>query len=196
MSARLLLGLLVATLVGCAQPPRFLQPVPLRNFRSALHEARIAADSGRWATADRILADYARRYPDTDEAHESLYWRALFRLSPANDTTAQRQAIPALEAYIGGEDAEFRTEARVLLDVARTAEVLRREAAEKEQEIAEIRTALGRAQERRATSDAEPSAPPSPDRGLAQEVERLKSELARANQELERIRRRLARQTP
>ena len=196
-ASRLLLVLVATTVVGCAQPPRFLQPIPLRDFRSALTEARAEADSGRWATADRILADYAHRFPDTHEAHETLYWRAVFRLSPANDSTAQQQAIPTLERYLDGRGAENRTEARILLDVARTAVVLRREAAAKEQEIAEIREALGRAEERRATATTtEPSPPASPDRGLAQEVERLKGELARANQELERIRRRLARQTP
>lgn len=197
LAARLLLVVLVTTLGGCAHPPSFLQPIPLRDFRAALGDARAAADSGRWATADQILADYIRRHPGTDEAHEALYWRALFRLAPSNDTTAHRLAIPTLEQYLAGDEAELRSEARILLEHARAHDALRREAAAKEQEIAEVRAALGRARERQASPDAPPAAePPAADRGLAEEVERLKAELARANQELERIRRRLARQTP
>lgn len=194
-ATRLLLALVAASVVGCARPPAFLQPIPLREFRSALADARTAADSGRWATADRILVEYMARHPDSDEAHEALYWRALFRLAPGNDSTANALAIPTLEQYLNRDEADFRTEAKILLDHARTFAALRTEAAAKEREIAQVRAALGRAQERQPEA-ASPTTQPAPDRGLAQEVERLKAELTRANQELERIRRRLARQNP
>lgn len=186
--------LLAAMLVsGCAHAPSFLRP-PVSEWRSTLEDARAAADSGKWATADRRLAEYEARYPGSAEARETHYWRGLFRLAPGNDSTALRTAVPALERYLAQPGGTFRTEARLLIDLANAQQALRRDAAAKEREIAQIRTALGRAQ---ATTGAPASATEAaPDRGLAAEVERLKGELARANQELERIRRRLAGERP
>jgi predicted RNase H-like nuclease (RuvC/YqgF family) len=114
------------------------------------------------------------------------------RLMPPS---AHRQAIPSLEQYLAAPGGAHRTEAQVLLEFAQAHQALQAEAQLKEREIAQIRTALGRAQDRPAASATERPAQ-QPERGLAQEVERLKSELARANQELERIRRRLAGDRP
>ncbi|MBA3891066.1 MAG: hypothetical protein H0X64_11100, partial [Gemmatimonadaceae bacterium] len=67
-----------------------------------------------------------------------------------------------------------------------------------EREIAEIRAALGRTQDRPAASGTAGGAASAeaPNRNLANEVERLRAELRTANQELERIRRRLATERP
>lgn len=197
MSAARVVTLLAAASVlsGCIGTPRFLQPAPERTWNSTLKAARAAADSGKWATADRRLAEYDARYPQTDAAHESLYWRGLFRLAPGNDTTARGLAVPTLERYLARPGGSHRTEARVLLDLARAHATLSGELAAKQQEIAEVRAALGRAQQRPAAT-AESGEAPAPSRNLAGEVERLRADLAKANQELERIRRRLAGQRP
>lgn len=196
MTVRRLL-LLVTTMslaTGCARGPGFLRPAPVRDWKSTLEAARAAADSGKWATADRRLAEFAARHPEVDEAHEALYWRALFRMAPGNDSTAHRLVVPTLQRYLARRSGAFRTEARVLLQLAEAHAELAAQAAAKEAEIAEVRAALGRARERPAGS-GEPADAPS-DRTIAAEVERLRGELAKANQELERIRRRLAGQRP
>lgn len=198
MTAPRILALLagVALLGGCARAPAYFRPAPVNEWRATLSAARTAADSGKWATADRLLAQYELRYPGTEQARETLYWRGLFRLAPSNDSTAHRAAAPALERYLSQPGGTYRTEARMLLDVARTHAALREDAAAKEREIAQIRVALGRAQSASAASGSSGGESPAPDRGLANEVERLRRELAQANAELERIRRRLAGERP
>lgn len=184
-----------ALLSGCGRAPSFLRPAPVNEWRSTLGAARAAADSGKWATADRLLSVYESRYPGSNEARETLYWRGLFRLAPTNDTTAHRIAVPTLERYLAQPGGTYRTEARLLIEVARTQQALRQEAESKEREIAQVRAALGRAQSASAAG-ASSGESAGPDRGLVNEVDRLKGELARANQELERIRRRLAGERP
>lgn len=187
------LALFAAT--ACARGPRFMQTPPAREWNATLAEARVAADSGRYAVAEHRLSQYALQHPGSDGARESLYWRALFRMGMTGDSIAPRLALATLEQYLASPGIERRTEATVLLTVAKDRAALARDAAAKEREIAEVRAALGRAQERPVASGGTPDQP-APDRGLAQEVERLKSELARANSELERIRKRLAGQQP
>lgn len=194
MSGRLLATAVLALVAstGCAQTSRLFQPAPERDWKSTLAEARAAADSGRWAVADQRLSQYVMRYPDRREAREAVYWRGLFRMAPGNDTTAHRLAIPTIEQYLAQPGGEHRTEAWILLGLAKDRAELRRLADAREKELAEVQAALGRAQRTTAPGATEQPA----DRGLAQEVERLKGELAKANQELERIRRRLAGQRP
>ena len=202
MTARRLLAVVLtaASLSGCVRTPAFMQPAPARDWRAALTAARSAADAGRWSSADGHLATYASRYPESDEAHESLYWRALFRLAPGNDTSARRLAVPTLQRYLATDGGGHRTEARVLLAVAESHLALVAEAAARERDIEEIRAALGRARERPAAAAAAPTTDAggnaAPDRELAGEVERLRRDLATANAELERIRRRLAGERP
>ena len=179
---------------GCAAGPHFAQPAPVREWNTTLDAARTAADSGRLAVAEHHLSQYALRHPGTPEAHESLYWRGLFQMASTSDTAARQMAIPTLEQYLAKPGGEHRTEAGVLLGAAKDRAELERQSEAKEREIAQVRAALGKAQERPAQATDAPDQPA--DRGLAQEVERLKSELARANQELERIRKRLAGQQP
>lgn len=197
--AKLLTTLAAVLLVaGCARGPGFMQPAPMRDWRSTLHEARAAADSARWGTADQRLEEYALRHPGTGEAHETLYWRGLFRMAPGNDSVSRALAVPTLQRYLSAPGGAYRTEARLLLDLAERHSALMADAAAKEREIAEVRTALGRAQDRAVPSSggAQAGGAEAPNRNLASEVERLRGELARANQELERIRRRLARERP
>lgn len=185
-------------LSGCARGPGFMQPAPARDWRATLGEARAAADSSRWGTADQRLEEYSLRHPGTSEAHEALYWRGLFRMAPGNDSASRALAVPTLQRYLSTPGGAYRTEARLLLDVAARQAVLIAEAAAREREIAEVRSALGRAQDRPAAPGSSSAAATNDasSRSLGNEVERLRAELARANQELERIRRRLATERP
>lgn len=188
----------VLLVTGCARGPGFMQPAPARDWRTTLSEARTAADSARWGTADQRLEEYSLRHPGTIEAHETLYWRGLFRLAPGNDSVSRTLAVPTLQRYLSAPGGAHRTEARLLLAFAERQAALVAEAAAREREIADVRAALGRAQDRPAASAGSSTTGGSeaPSRNLAGEVERLRAELARANQELERIRRRLATERP
>ena len=113
-----LLTILAAVLLstGCARAPGFMQPAPVRDWRSTLSEARAAADSARWGTADQRLEEYSLRHPGTAEAHEALYWRGLFRRAPGNDSVSRTLAVPTLQRYLSRPGGAYRTEARLLLD--------------------------------------------------------------------------------
>lgn len=135
--------------------------------------AQLARDSAL-PTADKALTDFARRFPGAPEAAEVPYWRALLRLDPANPV-ALREALAMLESYLASAPSgTHRTEAATL----------RR---------------LGVALEQRnaALAAIPPAVVPRPDdKAREDEMQRLRDELAAANAELDRIRRRLARPRP
>jgi hypothetical protein len=169
---------LVVLLVGSGcvpvrnAPPA--QPTPQSEWPVVY--ARVIADASesRTVEADRELAAFAQRFPGSPEASEVTYWRALLKLDP-NNAPAIREAIVMLEAYLASAPAgAHRTEA----------EVLRR---------------LGLALEQRNAALA--AIPPVPavrpeDKARDEEILRLRDELSKANAELARIRRRLARPRP
>jgi hypothetical protein len=163
--------LLVLVAQGCMQRPRFLQPAPKRHWPAAFLSAQSAAAGGRYADADRMLADFARAYPDTPEADESLYWRAVFKLDPANEEANTRDAIAGLDAYLDSQRGSVhRGEALTM------------------RRLAQQMLALDRA------LNVKPGAPT--DRTRDEEVQKLRDELQATKDELERIKRRLAAPKP
>jgi hypothetical protein len=147
------------------------------DWTASLAQASQEVQSNRYAVADRLLADFVARYPNSPEALESSYWRALFKLDPANPATAPHEAGVLLDGYLATPAAgAHRTEAAVLRRVASSLEP------------------------RPALTAAAPAAPPgaarADDKARDDELQRLKDELAKANAELERIKRRLAQPKP
>lgn len=172
---------------GCAQlrAASASPPAPMEGQLTAtLQEAEQAAQQGKFGVADRLLVDFAERFPNTPEALETGYWRAVFVLDPANATAGPRDAIALLDGYLA---------APVIVAHRGAATALRR-----------IAGALDRP--RAAASAPAPSAgcacadaksdTKAGDASRDEEVQRLKSELAKANAELERIKRRLAQPNP
>jgi hypothetical protein len=182
-----LASLLVATSSACVsvRPPTFMRPAPEREWPSALAIAEARVSEGRYDAADSVLARFAARFPDSPEAFESAYWRALFSMDPKNSNASVGTAVQYLDAYLTGlHPRQHRQEAFALRAIAGL--------------IDESRNALALAQARRLNphpalridlpmpkSTADPAAAEA-------EIKRLKDELAKANAELERIRRRLA----
>lgn len=163
--------LLAAVVQGCLQRPRFLQPAPRRAWPTAFLAAQSAAASGRYGDAERVLADFARQYPGTPEAHESLYWRAVYKLDPANEAANTRDAIAGLDGYLGAaRSSAHRGEAMTM------------------RRLAQQMLALDRA------LNMKPGAPA--DRPRDEEVQKLREELQATRDELERIKRRLAAPKP
>lgn len=178
------LGALVLTLsVGACASLRRTPPVPSPSAHAELGPllAQASQDvlAGRYGVADRTLADFVQRYPESAEAADATLARALYKLDPANQSGTAREAIALLEGYTTNPalDAPHRA----------TAAALRRAA----QALAERSTA--------AAPTVSPAAAPSStaaDKAKDEELARLKEELTKANAELERIKRRLATPKP
>jgi hypothetical protein len=168
---------LVAT--GCVTGRGSVSAVGGRDWSETLTQAEAAASDHRYADADRLLADYASRFPRSEGGIESAYWRGLIALEPANHDGSPQVAAALFETYNHAPGAlPHRLEAEILQHLA-----LR------------LQNALG------TVASATPSTPgmataASTDRSADikakdSEIQRLKDELAKANDELERIKRRL-----
>jgi hypothetical protein len=147
------------------------------DWGDTLSKAQVAANEHRYADADRLLADFAAKYPGTDGAVESAYWRGVIALEPSNRDGSPQIAAAFFETYSrGGGKSPHRVEADILHDIA-------------------IRLQAGAPAV--AIAAPAPAASTGPATGAADlkakdsEIQRLKDELAKANDELERIKRRL-----
>ena len=168
------LGLIGAAGCIAQQPSPSAAPVPTAAsewptaYARALGEAR----ESRLAIADRVLVDFAQRFPGSPESDEVSYWRAVYKLDPDN-AQSTREALVLLDSYLAKTPSGLhRTEATAM----------RRLASALEQRAAAL-----------AAATAVPAAPKPEDKMHEEELTRLRDELARANAELTRIRRRLAR---
>jgi TolA-binding protein len=150
-----------------------------RDWGETLTQAEAAANDHRYADADRLLADYATRYPGTSGATESAYWRGVIALEPANRDASPQVAVALFETY-GKANAPLphRLEADILRHLA-----LRLQSSS----ITTVASGVPAA----AVATGASSAAAGDLKAKDTEIQRLKDELAKANDELERIKRRL-----
>jgi hypothetical protein len=151
-------------------------------FETTLATARSLASAGDFAASDRELQRYAREHAGDPSTAEVLYWRALLLLDPANQSRSLDTAITQLDAYLAGpRPLQHLSEATTLRDLAHDA-----------QELDRVQAALHQARaEARANADQSAGNEDS-----AKEIQRLRDELAAANAELDRIKKRLANPKP
>jgi hypothetical protein len=129
-----------------------------------------------------------------DARAEELYWKAISHLDAANKQGSLDSALTFLESYlVSGRKQTHRREALVLQQLARQSLQLSRVQAALQLSRAETRTD--------STAPAAPPARTEPetrrrDEEAVKEIQRLKDELAKANEELERIRKRLTAPKP
>ncbi|HEY2852415.1 MAG TPA: hypothetical protein VGJ18_06180 [Gemmatimonadaceae bacterium] len=168
--------LVVLAAIGCATGKNASVPATgERDWGTTLAKAEIAVSERRYADADRLLAEFANQNPASDGAVESLYWRGLIELEPANHDGAPSTAAALFEAYNKAEGPlPHRIEADILRHLALHLE----------------------SSAQPAVATAAPAATPSTSapadiKAKDTEIQRLKDELAKANDELERIKRRL-----
>ena len=187
---RAFVGLLVLT-AACVPIRRAPSAAELTRAEWArtLDDARAAAEGGRHDEVDKLLAAFATQHPGTPQATETLYWRGLYRLDPANRSHTAHEALQMLDAYLAARTADsvqhpFHDEALVL----------RRTAAQVEQ----LGRALSAANAASATRPTAPPPDPKPSDIAArdEEIARLRAELAKATDELNRIKRRLSTRRP
>ena len=171
MTTRIALLCLTLTASGCIHRPSFMQPEPARRWPGVYLAAQLAADQGRYDDADRHLADFARTYPGTAEAQESGYWRAIYKLDPANKSANTRDALAGIDAYLSVARAgAHRGEATTI------------------RRLAQQLVSLDRALSSKPTD--------THDKARDEEVQKLKDELQATKDELELIKRRLAAPKP
>ena len=122
-------------------------------------------------SADRALSEFAQRFAGSPEAAEVPYWRAVVRLDPASSTSLH-ESMATLDAYLANTPSGLhRTEATLLRRLGQT--------------LDQRNAAL-------AAVPATPAVRPD-DKAREEELQHLRDDLAKANAELARIRRRLAR---
>ena len=124
---------------------------------------------------------------DAPPQADSLYWKAIYQLDAANKKGSLDSATAYLEAYLAsGPTQSHRREAMVLRQLARDA-----------RQLARVQGALQQA--RADSADGRPRGDAESKRRedeAVKEIQRLKDELAKANEELDRIRKRLANPKP
>jgi len=156
--------------IACASSPVVVAPPPAAEFAAAIEAAREKVDAGDYVRADKILADYSLSHQGTPEAREISFWRAMYIVDPANRTASIAQGISALDIYLKTEGAIW---------YRPQAEVLRR-------------TALVIQQVRQAQMPKQVNGRDTVFISREEEVAALRDQLAKANSELERIKKRLA----
>jgi hypothetical protein len=178
--------------------PAFTMPSSERAWPNALATARARAGESKFDAADSVLVEFATRYPNTPEALETAYWRAVLKIDPSNSHASFAGAIALLDAYLA--DPRLRphvVEAQSLRRVAAHLEGLNKLAASAMAQAKDASStaanAKAQAADANARADAAKSEPPP---SAEVEIKRLKDELAKANAELDRIRKRLSQPPP
>ena len=181
LSFRVLVGaVLYLAVSGCQGLTRAAEapsPDAHSEWAASLTQTWQELGAGRYAVADRLLAEYQSRYPASIDAIEAMYWRAIYRLDPANPAASTHEAIALLDAYLASSQTPHRTESQILRRIAVALDARPKEVAA-------------------SNSNTAPTTAPKDDKAQADEITRLKDELAKANAELERIKRRLAQPKP
>jgi hypothetical protein len=174
-AASLLLG-------GCALANPQTAPSPeaiAAEWSVVLAQAGAEVASNRYSGAERLLVDFQQRYPTAPATQTATFYRALFRLDPANPAASPRDAVVLLDTYLASPtDSARRADALALRRVAVALDAkpaVVTVAAPKEKESPAARTDTGAKDE---------------------EIARLREELSKANAELERIRRRVSTPKP
>jgi hypothetical protein len=180
---RLTAGLLV--LASChhprrpaARPPAAADtvavpsPPPEPPWARTVAAVRAAADSGRFSTADSILAAFDRSHPESPDVTESAFWRAMLRADPRNPAFEADSARRGIEAYLASPNPRRRTEAGVMLKMLELSDSLR------------------------AAQATQRSSAEARDHAQEEEIQKLRDDLQRTQAELDRIKRRLGSPKP
>jgi hypothetical protein len=118
-------GIMVSALVlaACAQLP-LATPNVQSDWDRTLYYARKNADAGTYFAADRLIDEYVRVHPDSREAKEIAFWKAVYTLDPANERGSLASGIAALDQYLASTDSTgiYRNEAVVLRRTAAAAQ--------------------------------------------------------------------------
>lgn len=139
--------------------------------------------AGSYSAADRVLADFVAQYPGTPQALSATLHRALYKADPANQIATAREATAVLDSALATPlDSAGRVDVRALRRVTTALE-----------RAATLAASGGGSS---GTSTADSNARADDNKSTTEEVQRLRNELAKANAELERIKKRVAQPKP
>jgi hypothetical protein len=194
-------ALALAAATACVSTPGFLRSAPARTWPATLSFAQQSANAGHYASADSSLTVFAARYPTAPQTAESDYWRALFAIDPRNAAQSPADAIAAINSYFAApkprsHDTEAAILARTATDlmVLRSATVEAASVADSARTLADsVLTIADSAQMAHALRDRYSNAEV---RRLRDSLDKVLVALAQTNQELDRIKKRLAAPKP
>jgi len=171
------------------------------NFNDALATAQMRAARGDFDGADSLLAMYARGHAGTTEALETTYWRALYKVDPSNRSSSIPTALASLDAYIAdSRPRQHLAEATTLRRTAAQLDALNRAALNASSQAKDAANAAAKADAKAADAKADAKAADANASATADakdvEIKKLRDDLAKANAELERIRKRLGTPPP
>jgi hypothetical protein len=149
------------------------------HWALAFTTAQQAAAAGDYVRADTTLMAYMRANPGTPEALDAVFWRGMLAIDPSNPQASATMAVAAFDDYLRGGSTLLRRQ---------EAEVMRRLA------LRLPATAPAHGPRHAAVAGGEVAIERGDPRD--EEIRKLKDELQKATEELERIRRRIATPPP
>jgi hypothetical protein len=193
------LSLVFAAACSSIMHPSFGSNETTDAWTMALATAQNRAATGDYNGADSALAQFARQYPGTTPSLETAYWRALFKMDPANHNASLPTAMASLDGYLAdtrprdhiAEAATLRRIAAQLDGLNKIAASAVAQAKDAKQTAATATAAANDAKDQREAA-TKAAVDISASTANADELKRLKDELAKANAELDRIRKRLS----
>lgn len=170
---RLLLVGALAFFGGCvARHQRPAEPTRAEQLVEAVTRARVATSARQRDEAAAILTRFIDANPSTPEGREAAYWRAILRLESATSQADRDEAKRDLAAYLADTAmTPHAIEARLIRDL-----------------LAAVDSTL---QAGDSASAAARQAAAAREDELKKEIQSLKDQLAKTNEELDRIKRRL-----
>lgn len=137
-----------------------------------MSDVQVALESGKYDDGDRALVAFALAFPETAEASESIFWRALLRMDPSNPDASPRLAIEMFGRYlVTPAPRAHDSDARMLRRIATILE-------------SQKRAVAGRTELEARSKERD------------EELQRTKDELTKTLAELDRIKRRLSSPKP
>jgi hypothetical protein len=139
------------------------------------------AEAGRFGAADSALVAFALAHPGRQEAHEVAFWRAVYRLDPRNPLRHPEAGLQLLDLYLQSDSVHwYRTEARLMRDLAAPTVTAYTPAPPPPPGTTPATARIPVRTEAAAIAERDA------------EIQQLRERVTRLNEELERIRRRLA----
>lgn len=183
MKQWLLVGFTLLCAACATTSARHTMPPAADDWIGTLAGAKNQVALGHFDDADKALYEFVQRYPSSAEAHEATYWRALFKLDPANRGGSPRAATERLDEYLADSSAALhRAEASTLRRIAAELDSLAQ------------RAPIVAVNDSARLADAQKAQEREDD--LQKEIKTLKDQLDKTNAELERIKKRLQERTP
>lgn len=182
---RSLVALALVTVVsGCANVLRTTATcpcaVPPASWSTTLREAEQLAEEGRFTAVDSVLVSYAEANGSNQFSREIVFWRALYQLDPRNPAGQRDEAGRLLDGYLQSDSVYwYRAEARVLRQLAGLPVPATVASGPTGAPPARTTVPITRAADATITEKDV-------------EIQQLRERVARLNEELERIKRRLS----